>query len=101
MLPILFVPQMLFAGFFVTPDLIPKFLRWARFLCTLTYAVRILLIAEFESCRETSIFCKKVTENIEADPDEELWYWAALIGLFVIFRLFALFVLRRKATKFF
>lgn len=27
MLPILFVPQMLFAGFFVTPDLIPVWLR--------------------------------------------------------------------------
>ena len=27
MLPILFVPQMLFAGFFVTPDLIPLWLR--------------------------------------------------------------------------
>lgn len=36
MLPILFVPQMLFAGFFVTPSLIPVWLRWARYLCTLT-----------------------------------------------------------------
>ena len=36
-LPILFVPQMLFAGFFVVPELIPVWLRWARYLCTLTY----------------------------------------------------------------
>lgn len=36
MLPILFVPQMLFAGFFVRPGLIPVWLRWARYLCTLT-----------------------------------------------------------------
>ena len=27
MLPLLFVPQMLFAGFFVSPDLIPAWLR--------------------------------------------------------------------------
>lgn len=31
MLPILFVPQMLFAGFFVTPSLIPVWLRWAQY----------------------------------------------------------------------
>jgi ABC-type multidrug transport system permease subunit len=30
MLPILFVPQMLFAGFFVRPYLIPSWLRWAQ-----------------------------------------------------------------------
>ena len=32
MLPILFVPQMLFAGFFVRPELIPTWLRWAQYL---------------------------------------------------------------------
>jgi ABC-type multidrug transport system permease subunit len=31
MLPLLFVPQMLFAGFFVTPTLIPVWLRWAQY----------------------------------------------------------------------
>lgn len=36
MLPILFVPQMLFAGFFVAPELIPVWLRWAQYLCSLT-----------------------------------------------------------------
>jgi hypothetical protein len=35
MLPILFVPQMLFAGFFVTLPLMPKCLRWARHRSTL------------------------------------------------------------------
>lgn len=36
MLPVLYVPQILFAGFFVAPDLIPSWLSWARFLCSLT-----------------------------------------------------------------
>jgi hypothetical protein len=92
---------MLFAGFFVTPDLIPMGLRWAQYLCTLTYAVRILLISEFEDCAETSPLCEAVTLNIDADPDEIVKYWGALVGLFAIFRLCALFVLRKKATKFF
>jgi ABC-type multidrug transport system permease subunit len=32
LLPLLFVPQLLFAGFFVAPDLIPVWLRWAQYL---------------------------------------------------------------------
>lgn len=129
-LPILFVPQMLFAGFFVAPDLIPIWLRWARYLCTLTYAVRILLVAEFEECAQLSPECLAEIErtgadtnttlrlqldycsgaawpcvdllrNVEADPDETLWNWAVLIVLFIAFRLAALYALQKKATKFF
>jgi ABC-type multidrug transport system permease subunit len=41
MLPILFVPQLLFAGFFVTPELMPSSLSWARYVFPLTYSVRL------------------------------------------------------------
>mmetsp|Transcript_20220 Transcript_20220/g.55827 ORF Transcript_20220/g.55827 Transcript_20220/m.55827 type:complete len:378 (-) Transcript_20220:318-1451(-) len=105
MLPILFVPQMLFAGFFVAPDLIPEWLRWARYLCTLTYAVRILLVAEFEDCDpgnpEANDSCNDLLDTVEADPDEVWWNWLLLIVLFACFRSMALFVLRSKATKFY
>ena len=46
-LPLLFVPQLLFAGFFVRTELIPAWLRWAQYLCSLTYGVRLALLAEF------------------------------------------------------
>jgi ABC-type multidrug transport system permease subunit len=101
MLPILFVPQMLFAGFFVPPSLIPTWLRWARYLCTLTYSVRILLVAEFEECAKSEPNCKAVMENVQAKSDETWWNWLVLIGLFLVFRLLALKTLRSKATKFF
>ena len=105
MLPILFVPQMLFAGFFVTPDLIPAWLRWAQYLCTLTYALRIMLVEEFEDCDpanpEANNACNRLLSNVEADPDDTYWYWIVLLVLFASFRLLALFVLRQKATKFF
>lgn len=101
MLPLLFVPQMLFAGFFVAPELIPEWLRWAQYLCTLTYAVRILLIEEFEDCAASQVNCANVLETVNADPDEKWWYWLVLAVLFVVFRLSALFILRLKATKFF
>mmetsp|Transcript_26074 Transcript_26074/g.46209 ORF Transcript_26074/g.46209 Transcript_26074/m.46209 type:complete len:83 (-) Transcript_26074:985-1233(-) len=76
MLPILFVPQMLFAGFFVAPELIPIWLRWARYLCTLTYAVRIALVEEFgDGCpnEDGQDPCKQLLETVDADPDETWW----------------------------
>merc|ERR1712137_1034985 len=96
MLPLLFVPQMLFAGFFVAPSLIPVWLRWAQYLCSLTYAVRLILLAEFD--RDCGSFeadqqCQTLLGNIEADPDEAWWYWVVLVALFAGFRLAAVIIL--------
>lgn len=100
MLPILFVPQMLFSGFFVVPELIPVWLRWAQYLCSLTYALRIMAVEEFDRGDECPD-CTMFLEVIKADPDETWWNWLVLVALFVVFRLCGLFILRRKAEKFY
>jgi ABC-type multidrug transport system permease subunit len=99
--PLLFVPQILFAGFFVTPDLMPVWLRWVQYLCTLMYSVRLLLVAEFKSCAETEPACATLLDGVNANPNETYWYWIVLVGLFVVFRIAALLILRHKATIFF
>merc|ERR1712157_674561 len=48
--PALVVPQLLFSGFFIQSSLIPAFIRWAQYLCTLTYAIRLATLFEFEDC---------------------------------------------------
>ena len=106
MLPILFVPQMLFAGFFVAPELIPAWLRWAQYLCSLTYAVRIVMIEELNDgdCGDTEQAdnaCARLLDNLDAESDEAWYYWLVLVVLFVVFRVAALVILQRKATKFF
>lgn len=80
------------------------------------YAVRILLVAEFEDCADgnpencndeqdcalvATKNCVQLLNNVEADPDETWWNWLILVALFCVFRVLALIVLRRKATKFF
>jgi ABC-2 type transporter len=104
MLPILFVPQMLFAGFFVAPSLIPVWLRWAQYLCTLTYAIKLALVAEFDrdcGSPEGDASCQRLLTNIDASQEDVWWYWVVLIGLFATFRVGAVTVLRKKATKFY
>lgn len=77
---------------------------WARYLCSLTYAVRLVLIGEFDrDCGDDKADdnCETILRNVEADPDDAWWYWLILAVLFVVFRLLALMLLRKKATKFF
>ncbi len=47
-LPAIFVPQMLFAGFFVPTSKIPVWVRWSQWLCGLKYAVNLSLAEEFD-----------------------------------------------------
>ena len=104
LLPLLFTPQMLFSGFFVAPDLIPVWLKWAPYVCAMTYSTRIVVVEEFENCSDDPaelINCNDLLQSTNSKPEEVWWYWIALIVLFVIFRLAALFVLQRSALKFY
>mmetsp|Transcript_4291 Transcript_4291/g.9260 ORF Transcript_4291/g.9260 Transcript_4291/m.9260 type:complete len:110 (-) Transcript_4291:341-670(-) len=104
-LPLLFVPQLLFAGFFVRTDLIPVWLRWAQYLCSLTYGVRLALLVEFGDCAADPTIipnqCAQLFEINQVDEDEKALYWIILWGLFLTFRLGGLAILRKKATKFY
>jgi len=102
-LPVLFVPQLLFAGFFVPTDFIPVWLRWAQYLCSLTYAVRLALKYEFQECAEDAggNSCAKLLENSNVDQLPAYAYWLILVALFLFFRISALLVLKRKAMTFF
>lgn len=105
-LPLVFMPQILFSGFFVPANLMPDWLAWIRFICPLTYGVRIVVAAEFDDSCEVPLgnvtnFCDKFLENVGADVDDYWWNFLVLAGLFVFLRLLALFVLKRKAAHFY
>lgn len=103
-LPLLFVPQLLFAGFFVRTELIPQWLRWAQYLCTLTYGVRLVLLSEFGECAEAPISpnpCEQLLTINQVDESQKGFYWGMIWTLFVVFRLGGLGLLRKKATKFY
>merc|ERR1711871_1264799 len=45
--PLLFVPQLLFAGLFVPLSSIPAWIRWPQYLCFLKYSLNLVLVTEF------------------------------------------------------
>ncbi|GMI05438.1 hypothetical protein TrRE_jg721 [Triparma retinervis] len=104
LMPVVFVPQMLFAGFFVSTDQIPSYLRWAQYLCSLKYAMNILSIIEFGdgACQEGAEgACKALLDSNEIEEDKWWAYVLVLAALFFGFRIIGARVLTIKATTVF
>ena len=104
--PLLFVPQLLFAGFFIRTSQIPVFLRWAQYLCAIKYTINLMLIIEFEetlpSCQGGARpYCLGVLDN--NDIEAELWwlYLLLIAALFLAFRFVGALILIYKAKRFF
>lgn len=106
--PLLFVPQMLFVGFFIRTSLIPIFLRWAQYLCSLKYAMNLIILTEFslslDSCSDSAAArdnCRGLIDSNDIDAKNYWIYIILLFALFAAFRIVALIMLTEKAKKFY
>ena len=107
MAPLLFVPQILFAGFFVKMSQIPIFLRWAQYLCAMKYSMNILILTEFDlslnSCQGEAAHmnCVGIQHRNQVNPN--LW-WVYVIMLAVLylgFRILGAITLVSRSKRFY
>ena len=96
LMPLLIVPQLLFSGFFISIDLIPEFLRWAQYLCSLTYAIRLSTFYEFGDCEFETCQQLLVRNGVYELPT--IWYWVILLAITAVFRVAGMTILRGKAS---
>ena len=94
------VPQFYFSGLFIAIELIPSWVSWAQYLCSLTYGSRISFAYEFGDCEPglEQDNCNAVLESNNVSVDDVWWYWLALMCLFCTFRLGGVYVLQSKAN---
>ena len=96
------VPQFYFSGLFIAIEYIPSWISWAQYLCSMTYASRIALAYEFDECGEDGSLaqgnCDELLSANRVSKNDVWWYWLSLMGLFVLFRLGAVYVLHRQAS---
>lgn len=95
----LIVPQFFFSGLFVPIDLLPKWVRWGKYLCSLYYASSLILLHEFGSCNQDELeSCNDFIERNEAN-EENIWFYVLmLLVLIVLPQLGAFVVLKRRAN---
>jgi hypothetical protein len=100
LVPLVVVPQILFTGFFIRISQIPVWLRWAQYLCSLKFALNLILLIEFGDCPD-----QQTCDDFVLDPnsvvENDWWiYMMILFGIFAGFRFFALYLLVSKAKNF-
>lgn len=85
--------------------MIPNFLRWAQYLCSLTFAINLVLINEFLPANNAQCACEAapMCESILKDNDiytSRWWAYAlVLLVLFVGFRVIAAILLVQRAQR--
>mmetsp|Transcript_28071 Transcript_28071/g.63580 ORF Transcript_28071/g.63580 Transcript_28071/m.63580 type:complete len:624 (+) Transcript_28071:148-2019(+) len=102
---LVFVPQILFGGFFIRMSQVPIWLRWAQYLCGLAYGTKLAFITEFnsslDSCNssgQAKINCENL---VNAQQQKEWWWWVlCMIGIFLVARSTAAWILVSKAKHF-
>mmetsp|Transcript_73830 Transcript_73830/g.196541 ORF Transcript_73830/g.196541 Transcript_73830/m.196541 type:complete len:362 (+) Transcript_73830:1138-2223(+) len=103
--PVIFVPQILFAGLFVKLTQIPVWIRWAQYLCSLKFGMNLLVAAEFQpgqgACTGArAAACEALASSIDMNRDIWWGYGLVLVAIFLCFRMLGLGVLVRKARGF-
>merc|ERR1719433_348245 len=91
--PMIFVPQILFAGFLIPITQIPEWIRWAEKVCFLKYGIDLIGIFEFRDEYE-GLPRKEQTVWLSLDVYENEWWWTGLIMICFIL------VVRCAATVF-
>jgi len=106
--PVLFVPQMLFAGFFIATERVPLLLRWCQWLCAIKYAMNLILTTEFDpanaSCKSSFIAafnCARALDSNSVVADDGNYYILGLAAVFFGFRMIAAGVLYVKSRRFY
>eukprot|EP00594_Rhizosolenia_setigera_P000825 CAMPEP_0178948312 /NCGR_PEP_ID=MMETSP0789-20121207/5402_1 /TAXON_ID=3005 /ORGANISM="Rhizosolenia setigera, Strain CCMP 1694" /LENGTH=550 /DNA_ID=CAMNT_0020628663 /DNA_START=206 /DNA_END=1855 /DNA_ORIENTATION=+ len=76
MLPVVLVAQLMYTGFFIPVSWLSPWLRWLQYFCALMYTMKLFVMKEFSACGPNAEkLCLNMMANIEADPENEWWYW--------------------------
>lgn len=105
--PAVFVPQLLFAGFFIQAEQIPIWLRWAQYTCALKYGMNLNIMNEFgaETIKDWPLEQQmEVTKFIymnEINVDHGWIYAGILLAIVAVVRMLSVFALAKRAAAFF
>eukprot|EP01087_Luapelamoeba_hula_P000440 TRINITY_DN1032_c0_g1_i1.p1 TRINITY_DN1032_c0_g1~~TRINITY_DN1032_c0_g1_i1.p1 ORF type:complete len:776 (-),score=126.55 TRINITY_DN1032_c0_g1_i1:171-2498(-) len=113
LVPIVFVPLMLFGGFFLNSGNIPEWLVWLKYLSLFKYGFEILVLNEFEGLTFTCSSSERKNgkcpvstgaeeiSNLGMDNSYTKIYidFLLLLGLYLMFKVLGYFLLRFTAGR--
>merc|ERR1712137_227010 len=105
--PLVFVPQIYLAGYFIKSEQIPVYMRWIQWLCAMKYGLSVHILNEFgaETTKDWPAGAQSdATRLININEIEEDFAWMYMLILVLItavVRLLSIAALARRANKFF
>lgn len=96
--PLAFVPQILFAGFFIKMEQVPIFLRWLQYLCGLKWGMNIALANEFGDMGANLANSDIFFERNDINESHMFVYGVVLVALIVLFRSLSMWKLKAAAN---
>lgn len=106
--PLLFVPQLLFAGLFVRISQIPGYLQWVQYTCGLKYGINLIIMTELSDCGATSAtptVANTACANFLSIQDIKRDEWHIYVGIMLIImfvtRSIGMAILQSKAVAFY
>jgi hypothetical protein len=101
-----FIPQILFIGFYARISQIPVFLRWAQYLCAMSYATKLGYYLEFNAdqrlCQASPQAAQNCANLLAVNNATADTVWGNAVGLVVLFvavRVLTAIILVSRATK--
>lgn len=105
---LVFIPQVLFSGVYVSTENIPKVIRWTQYFCSMKYGMNLALYNEFHasipSCKSdatSAANCEAILTGNNIHAEDIPLYLGVLVILFVGYRILAILILYQKAKKFY
>lgn len=98
--PLAFVPQILFAGFFIKMEQVPVVLRWLQYICGLKWGMNIAIANEFGTMGVDlpGDIKERFFESNDIDESLLFVYVAVLVVLIVAFRSLSMWKLKSAAN---
>lgn len=93
--PLLFVPQILFAGFFIKMEQIPVFMRWVQYTCSLKWGMNLILLNEFN--HDDNPMGARMLELNDVEEDLTGLYVLIMFAIFVVPRIIGAIILTKKS----
>jgi ABC-type multidrug transport system permease subunit len=97
LLPIVFLPQILFAGVIVNVSLVPPSVRWLQYFCYLKYIFNLVFLNEFSSQIESSAVVADFASLNNIAAGDRASSAGAVVAIILGLRFIAAVVLSRRA----
>jgi ABC-2 type transporter len=102
LLTVAVLPQVFFSGLLVTTTLMPIWISWAQYLCSLRFTSGLVLLYEFEECgsADEDAYCEGFLTTYGLKQSQRSLFWGMSVAWWLVWQMLAFVFMRRSGRSF-